>query len=136
MKGFGISLIILILMLTPLFLIGCSKTTVVDGVELSNVKIIVVKDKDSKTNREYRTANYSCVVKNITEHSLEFTVMFIYRWGSILSPSVQIDKKEIILSPGESKTLMHTTSKIYGGILDEKKIKIQNVKNSTNTDMN
>jgi len=127
MKRFGFFPLILILILTPFFFMGCAKTTVVDGVELSNVKIVVKKYKDSNYN-DYRIVDYSCDVKNTTDKSLEFTVVYSYRGGSLLNPSTSSHNKVIQLSSGESISLWYKTDKIYGGILDEKKIQIKDVK--------
>ena len=120
-------LIILMLALIPLLLVGCKKEIIHDGIKLIDTKIITIEGKDSVPKSEYKTLKFSCVVKNTTDQTLSFEVVFSYRSGGLFDMRTKKHKQEVALSSGESKSLTYTTDKIYNGIIDEKKISIANV---------
>jgi len=120
-------LIILMLALIPLLLVGCKKEIIHDGIKLIDTKIITIEGKDSVPKSEYKTLKFSCVVKNTTDQTLSFEVVFSYRSGGLFDMRTKKHKQEVALSSGESKPLTYTTDKIYNGIIDEKKISIANV---------
>lgn len=120
-------LIILMLALIPLLLVGCKKEIIHDGIKLIDTKIITIEGKDSVPKSEYKTLKFSCVVKNTTDETLSFEVVFSYRSGGLFDMRTKSHKQIVTLSAGESKSLTYTTDKIYHGIIDEKKISIANV---------
>ena len=120
-------LIILMLVLSPLLLAGCKKEIIHDGIKLIDTKIITIEGKDSVPKSEYKTLKFSCVVKNTTDETLSFEVVFSYRSGGLFDMRTKNHKQKVTLSAGESKSLTYTTDKIYHGIIDEKKISIANV---------
>ena len=119
--------LILMLVLSPLLLAGCTKEIIYDGIKLSDTKIITSEGKDSVSKAEYKTLKFSCVVKNTTDETLSFEVVFSYRSGNLFDMRTKKQKQEVTLSSGESKSLTYTTDKIYQSIIDEKKISIANV---------
>ena len=86
--------LILMLVLSPLLLAGCTKEIIHDGIKLIDTKIITTEGKDSVPKSEYKTLKSSCVVKNTTGQTLSFEVVFSYRSGGLFDMRTKnINKK-------------------------------------------
>ncbi|HPD02676.1 MAG TPA: hypothetical protein P5161_01225 [Eubacteriales bacterium] len=127
MKKQAAIVLFIMLILTSLILTGCSNAVVVDGIKLSKTKIDVTEGKDAASGAEYKILKFACIVENTTDKTLSFEVVYSYRSGGLLNMSAKSPKQEIILLPGESKSLSYTTDKIYDGVIDQKKIYVQKV---------
>lgn len=119
------------MILTMLFLAGCGKSVVVDGIKLSDTKVSEIDVQDPNTKGKYKTLSFTGVVENTTDKALSFEVVYSFRQGDIFTMRTENEVREITLSPGEIRSLYYTTDKIPGGIIDTKKIFIQNVKEAT-----
>lgn len=128
-KKLSATILFVIMTLSMFLLAGCGDdAVVVDGIKLSKVKIDVSDVPDAGSGGEYKTIRFTGVVQNTTKKTLSFEAVYSYRRGSIFEMRTESIKQEITLSPGETKSLSYSTDKIPGGIIDTKKIYIQNVK--------
>ncbi len=130
MKKVCAIVLFVVIILTMFLLVGCRENAVVvDGIKLSKVKI-VKNEVQSGTNSgdKWKTLKYSGVVENTTNKTLSFEVVYSYRGGDVFNMNSVSSKEKVTLSPGQTKSLSYTSEKTSSGIIDNKKIYIQNVK--------